>query len=63
MDLAGVGNYKSVVYKKRDAFLRRMSIRMPFFLSVSFVVRKVCLSVRLRVSVCAVMASILVRAV
>ena len=58
MDLAGVGNYTSVVYKKRGAFLQRMSIRMPFFLSVTFVVRRTCRSVRLPVSVCAVTVSI-----
>ena len=39
MDSVDVGRTTSIVYERRGAILQRMSIRMPFILSVSFVVR------------------------
>jgi len=39
MDLADVQRCISSVYGKKDGILRRMSIRMPFYLSLRFAVR------------------------
>ena len=44
MDLAGVRNSTSVVCERRDGILRRMSTRMPSFLSANFVARLMCRS-------------------
>lgn len=49
--------------QKEGRFSTAHVYKNALFLSVSFVVRKVCRSVRLRVSVCAVTAGILARAV
>ena len=58
MDLAGVRNSTSVVSERRDGILRRMSTRMPSFLSANFAARLMCRSDRSPVNVYDVTASI-----
>ena len=58
MDLVDVGRTTSIVYERRGVILQRMSIRMPFILSVSFVVRWICRSDRSPKNVYDVMVSI-----
>ena len=58
MDLADVRNSTSVVCGRRDGILRRMSTRMPSFLSANFVARLMCRSDRSPASVYDVTVSI-----
>ena len=58
MDLADVQSSTSAVCERRDAILRRMSTRMPSFLSANFAARLMCRSDRSPVNVYDVTASI-----
>ena len=60
MDLAGVRNSTSVVCERRDGILRRMSTRMPSFLSANFAARLTCRSDWSPVSVYGVTVSIFI---
>ena len=58
MDLADVGNYTLAFYEKKVVFLRHMSIKMLFSLSISFVVIPAYLSDKSLVTGCVVTESI-----